>query len=120
MLGEKGITGSAGVGSAEMSLNHNGSYGAHRYSVFSDETECPARRNPGSTTSGSDRKLSHLTNPNGVAAALDSGARRCSHADGHFCIVARKKHSVRRPGEDLCIVELDCIVNLAATAATQP
>lgn len=127
MLGKKGITGSARVGSVQMSLNHNGIYGTHRYSVFSDETEYPARRNPGSTTSGSDRKLSHLTNPNDVAAALNGGARadrgrarRRSHADGHFCMVARKKHGGRRPGEDLCAVELDRIVNLAATAATQP
>ena len=111
-----------------MSLNHNCRYGTHRYSVFSDETECPAQWKPGSTTGRPNRKLSHLTNPNGFAAALDGGARidrdlapRCGNADGYFWFVARKKRDiVRRRGEDIAGAELGRVVNLAATAATRP
>jgi hypothetical protein len=112
----------------EKSLNQNGRYGTHRVSVFSDETECPAQRKPRSTTGRPNRKLSHLTNPNGVAIAFDGGApvdrglaQRCSDVDGCYCFVARNRGDiVRRRGEDSAGAELGRIVNLAATAAPRP
>jgi len=71
--------------------------------------------------------LSHLTNPNSVAAALNSCARvdrgltpRRSGADACFWFAPRRKEIVRRRGEDIAGAELDRIVNLAAAAATQP
>jgi hypothetical protein len=128
MLGTKGITSSARVGGAGEVLESKWpKRHTSRYSVFPAETECPAPRKPGSTTGRLDRKLSHLTNPNGVAAALNGGARvdrgltpRCSGADACFWFAPRRKEIVRRPGEDIAGAELDPIVNLAATAATQP
>lgn len=108
-------------------MHQNGRHGTHRVLVFSDETEYPEHLNPGSTTGRPSRKLSHLTNPSGVAAVPRGGvggdrglAPRCSDADGCSCFVARKKWDfLRCPGEGSARAELGRTMNLAATAATQ-